>query len=79
MITDIELTRGVDYRAAPGVKGIALLVMSPMPSDRALIQLLGRVGRFFEESRRFKCSKLRETVAKAKVTQLSNALATKRN
>ena len=37
VITDIDLTRGVDYRAASGTKGIALLVMSPMPSERAFI------------------------------------------
>lgn len=52
IITKTMLTRGVDYRAASGTIGIALLIMSSMPSERALIQLLGRVGRYYERCKR---------------------------
>lgn len=37
VVTNIELTRGVDYRAASGTRGIALLIMSPMSSERAVV------------------------------------------
>ena len=78
VITDIDLTRGIDYRAAAGTKGIALLVMSPMPSERDFIQLLGRVGRFFEECKRMRWNELSELVSAQKVAGLNLKLATKR-
>ena len=53
LLTKEELTRGVDYRAAPGTTGIALLVMSASPNERAYLQLLGRVGRYREPCKRF--------------------------
>ena len=58
VITDPELTRGVDYRAATGTLGIALLVMSSSQSERAYVQLLGRVGRYKEPCLRFVWSEL---------------------
>ena len=48
LVTDRELTRGIDYRVAPGTKGISLLVMSPSANQRAYVQLLGRCGRYNE-------------------------------
>ena len=57
-ITDPKLARGVDYRAAEGTTGIALLVMSACESERAYIQLLGRVGRYKDPCRRFVWSNL---------------------
>ena len=53
LVTKEELTRGVDYRAAKGTPGIALLVMSASPNERAYLQLLGRVGRYREPCKRF--------------------------
>ena len=53
VITKPDLTRGVDYRAAKGTRGIALLVMSEAQSERAYVQLLGRVGRNQEPCLRF--------------------------
>ena len=53
LVTKEELTRGVDYRAAKGTPGIALLVMSASPNQRAYLQLLGRVGRYREPCKRF--------------------------
>ena len=57
-ITDPNLARGVDYRAAEGTIGIALLVMSACESERAYVQLLGRVGRYKDPCRRFVWSNL---------------------
>ena len=37
VISDPALARGIDYRAAPGSKGIALLVMSACESERAYV------------------------------------------
>ena len=37
--------RGVDFRAKTG-HGIELFAMCQLPNDRALIQLMGRVGRY---------------------------------
>lgn len=62
LITENELTRGVDYRAAKDVKGISLLVMSESCNMRAYIQLLGRVGRFNEPCKRFLWFGLEEPV-----------------
>ena len=62
LITDPELSRGIDYRAAEGTVGIALLVMSSVQSQRAFIQLLGRVGRYREPCKRFLWNELDDTV-----------------
>ena len=56
------LTRGVDYRAKSDTVGIALLIMSPMPSERALIQLFGRVGRYYERCKRMQWNQLEELI-----------------
>ena len=53
LITDPLLARGIDYRAAPRTRGIALLVMSACKSERAYVQLLGRVGRYREPCLRY--------------------------
>ena len=53
LITKRELSRGIDYRAAEGTVGLALLVMSSVASERAYVQLLGRVGRYNETCMRF--------------------------
>ena len=53
LITDAELGRGIDYRAAAGTTGIALFVMSASKSKRAYEQLLGRVGRYREPCLRY--------------------------
>lgn len=62
LITDATLARGVDYRAADGIKGLALLVMSSSQSERAYIQLLGRVGRYREPCLRFVWDELDEVI-----------------
>ena len=62
LITDHELIRGIDYRSAPGTKGISLLVMSSVGNQRAYLQLLGRVGRFKEPCQRFVWNELSEVV-----------------
>ena len=74
-VTELDLTRGVDYRAAPGTKGIALLLMHEMPSERALVQLLGRVGRFNEFCQRFRWVELPSLVSEKKVEQLNRSIA----
>ena len=53
LITDPTLARGIDYRAAEGTRGIALFVMSACESERAYVQLLGRVGRYREPCLRY--------------------------
>ena len=53
IITDLELIRGVDYKSSDG-KGLELLIAHTLPTKRALIQLLGRVGRYNEDCARFK-------------------------
>ena len=62
MITDPTLARGVDYRAAEGTIGIALLVMSACVSERAYVQLLGRVGRYKDPCLRFVLSGLEQVI-----------------
>ena len=62
LITEPELARGVDYRAASGTHGISLLVMSASKSDRAYVQLLGRVGRYGEPCQRFVWDQLDDPV-----------------
>lgn len=62
LISDPKLARGVDYRAAEGTTGIALLVMSECESERAYVQLLGRVGRYKEPCLRFVWSGLASVV-----------------
>ena len=53
IITDLELIRGVDYKSSDG-KGLELLIAHTLPTKRALIQLIGRVGRYNEDCARFK-------------------------
>ena len=62
LITDPLLARGVDYRAAEGTEGIALLVISACDNDRAYVQLLGRVGRYREPCLRYVWSGLSNAV-----------------
>ena len=67
-VTLDELMRGLDYRTdedCPETLGISLLIMSDLQSQRALIQALGRVGRFGEACRRFVWQGLREPVNQA--------------
>ena len=45
--------RGVDFRAVAG-RGIDLLITCQLPNDRALVQLMGRVGRYGQECSRWK-------------------------
>ena len=73
LITDPTLARGVDYRAAEGTHGIALFVMSACDSDRAYVQLLGRVGRYREPCLRYVWDGLRSEVDSLKqATMLGN-------
>ena len=60
LITEPELARGIDYRVqtSSGTEGIALFVMSSAANLRAYVQLLGRVGRYSEECKRFKLDNL---------------------
>ena len=53
LISDPDFARGIDYRASEGTRGLALLVMSACKSERAYVQLLGRVGRYKEPCERF--------------------------
>ena len=62
LITEPILKIGIDYRASEGTTGIALLVMSSVSSERAYIQLLGRVGRYYEPCKRFLWSELEDRV-----------------
>lgn len=50
---DRRHARGVDFRALAGC-GIDLLITCQLPNDRALVQLLGRVGRYGQECSRWK-------------------------
>ena len=45
--------RGVDFRAIKGC-GIDLLIAHQLPNERALVQLLGRVGRYGQDCSRWK-------------------------
>ena len=45
--------RGVDFRAVQGC-GIDLLITCQLPNERALVQLMGRVGRYGQECTRWK-------------------------
>ena len=74
LVTDTELSRGIDYRAAEGTIGIALLVMSSTQSQRAYVQLLGRVGRYREPCKRFVWDQLDETVCPNLKAMLLNKL-----
>ena len=62
LITDPTLGRGIDYRAAEGTRGIALFVMSACDSERAYVQLLGRVGRYKEPCLRYVWDKLESEI-----------------
>ena len=62
VISDPELARGIDYGAAKGTGGIALFVMSSAKSERAYVQLLGRVGRYQEPCLRFVWNELDEVI-----------------
>ena len=57
MVIEPRHARGLDFRAIDG-EGIDLLVTSQLGHDRALVQLLGRVGRYGQECRRYKLAKL---------------------
>ena len=57
MVIEPRHARGLDFRAIDG-EGIDLLVASQLGHDRALVQLLGRVGRYGQECRRYKLAKL---------------------
>ena len=64
LITEAELARGIDYRVAPNseTEGISLFVMSKAANLRAYVQLLGRVGRYKEECKRFKWTELKDPI-----------------
>ena len=74
MINNPLLARGVDYRAAAGTAGIALLVMHTCPSERDYVQLLGRVGRYKEPCKRFVLSGLEQTIDVIAEAQLISRL-----
>ena len=44
--------RGLDYRTK-NRNGLALLIASPLSSERAFMQALGRVGRYDSSCKRF--------------------------
>ena len=52
IITKPLLLRGFDYKSS-APRGINLLMMSPVSSARALLQALGRVGRYRQAGVRF--------------------------
>lgn len=65
LITEPELARGIDYRVTGAdCEGIALLVMSKSSNLRAYVQLLGRVGRYKENCKRFKWNELDDFIDK---------------
>ena len=74
MVSDPALARGIDYRAAPGTVGIALLVMGACESERAYVQLLGRVGRYKEPCMRFVWSGLSEAINQQEQARLLGQL-----
>ena len=53
--------RGVDYNSVSG-KGIDLLIARGLPNHRALIQALGRVGRYSEPCGRYRLPDLDQLV-----------------
>ena len=55
-ITDPDLLRGVDYRAdedANVAEGLSIMIMESLPTKRAFLQAMGRVGRCNESYLRF--------------------------
>ena len=58
---DQRHARGIDFRAATE-DGISLLITCPVNSDRALVQLLGRVGRYGQRCSRFLLDTVKEPV-----------------
>ena len=57
MIIEARHGRGLDFRAMEG-GSIDLLVAAQLPHQRALVQLLGRVGRYGQACGRFKLTGL---------------------
>ena len=51
----------MDFRAEAG-HGIDLLITYQLPNDRALVQLLGRVGRYGQECGRWKLAEVETLV-----------------
>ena len=76
LITEPEFARGIDYRVDVNseTEGIALLVMSKSANLRAYIQLLGRVGRYQEECKRFKWNELDDPIDLFNQSRMLNAL-----
>ena len=50
MVTDPLRMRGLDYRSETG---FTLVIATPFPNTRALVQGLGRVGRYAEPCERY--------------------------
>lgn len=59
----------MDFRAAPGC-GIDLLIATQLPNERALVQLLGRVGRYGQECSRWKLQEVDPLVNEAQARKL---------
>ena len=66
-LIEAKQARGVDFRAAPGC-GIDLLITCQLPNDRALVQVMGRVGRYGQECSRWKLAEV-ETLVSEKLSR----------
>ena len=74
-IIDQRHSRGVDFRAATE-DGISLLVTSQLPNERALKQLLGRVGRYGQRCSRFLLDTVETVVDQANERRQRNSFST---
>ena len=74
IITDLDLVRGVDYKTIDG-RGLELLIARPLPSQRELKQLKGRVGRYGEACARYHL----DTLSVEKLVNKENELTIARN
>ena len=74
VVTDPNLMRAIDYRAPKC--SINLLIMKQFGNLRAVVQGLGRVGRYGEACQRFKLKGLGDLVNRALQAKLANKVAT---
>ena len=74
-VIDQRHSRGIDFRAATE-DGISLLVASQLPNQRALKQLLGRVGRYGQRCSRYLLDTVGTAVDQDEERRQRNAFST---
>ena len=73
IVTKPILLRGFDYKSdAP--EGINLLMMSSVSSARALLQALGRVGRYYQPGKRFQWNELVQQIDQKENDEIIGAI-----